>query len=201
MSISLSVPSPLPARAVVACAFVAGLLVAPATLLGQGAGGHEPSGHAGHQAAGDSSFAELQRRGKVAMGVDQYSSVHRFDDLPDGGRIELQRGVEDTAGVRTIREHLRAIEKAFSSGDFSTPAFVHMRHVPGTPVMAQKRAAIRYEFRELPRGGELRMTTADQDALRAVHEFLAFQRGDHRAGGTDMHGAHGDAPRPATATP
>jgi hypothetical protein len=28
----------------------------------------------------------------------------------------------------------------------------------------------------------VRITTRDADALRAVHEFLAFQRKDHRAG-------------------
>jgi hypothetical protein len=49
--------------------------------------------------------------------------------------------------------------------------------------MAARRRAIRYEFRELPRGGEVRITTSDPAALRAVHEFLAFQRSDHRAAG------------------
>lgn len=120
------------------------------------------------------------------MGVDQYTSVHRFDDLPDGGRIELQRAVDDSAGVRAIREHLKGIVAAFSAGDFTTPAFVHMRQVPGAATMAAKHAVIRYEFQALPRGGEVRITTTDPEALRAVHEFLAFQRSDHRAGGHDI---------------
>lgn len=147
--------------------------------------------HAAHQHATtpDSSFDALQQRGKSAMGVDQYTSVHRFDDLADGGRIELQRDVADSAGVRTIREHLRTIAAAFSAGDFQTPGFVHAQQVPGTTVMADKRAAIRYEFRELPRGGEVRITTLDPVALRAVHNFLAFQRTDHRV---QPSGAHTD---------
>ena len=138
--------------------------------------------------AQDTSFAAMQARGKVAMGVDQYTSVHRFDEMKYGGRIQLQRDTGDAAGVRAIREHLYGIVAAFSSGDFSTPAFVHMRDVPGTKVMAEKRAVIRYSLHELPRGGELRITTRDTAAVRAVHEFLAFQRGEHRAGGHDMHG-------------
>jgi hypothetical protein len=138
-------------------------------------------------AAQDSSFAAMQRRGKVAMGVDQYTSIHKFDDLADGGRIELQRDRDDVAGTRAIRDHLKAISAAFSSGDFSTPAFVHMRDVPGSKMMTSKRSVIRYAFRELPRGGELRITTDDRAALEAVHQFLAFQRGDHRAAGHDMH--------------
>jgi hypothetical protein len=143
-----------------------------------------------HASAQDSSFAAMQRRGKMAMGVDQYTSVHRFDDLADGGRIELQRDRDDAVGIRAIRDHLEAIETAFSTGDFSTPAFVHMREVPGTKVMAARRALIRYRFEPLPRGGALRIFTADASALQAVHQFLAFQRGDHHAGGHDMSGAH-----------
>lgn len=134
-------------------------------------------------AAQDSAFAELQHRGHQAMGVDQYTSSHRFDDLPDGGRIELQRDSTDTAGVRTIREHLQEIARAFAGGDFTTPGFVHDREVPGTAVMRERKSAIRYEFRPLPGGGEVRITATGPEAIRAVHEFLAFQRQDHRAPG------------------
>jgi len=140
--------------------------------------------------AQDSTFAGMQRRGKVAMGVDQYTSIHKFDDLKDGGRIELQRDRDDAAGVRAIRQHLKDIETAFSTGDFTTPAFVHMRDVPGTSIMAAKRAAIRYRFTALPRGGELRITTADPAARKAVHQFLAFQRGEHHTAGHTMTGSH-----------
>ena len=138
-------------------------------------------------AAQDSSFAALQKRGGIAMGVDQYTSVHKFDDLADGGRIELQRDRDDAAGTKVIREHLQAIAKAFKAGDFSTPAFVHMKTVPGTAEMARRRAAITYAYKPLPRGGELRIVTKDAAAVKAVHEFMAFQRGDHHAGGHTMH--------------
>ncbi|MGH7477664.1 MAG: hypothetical protein ACRELD_15465 [Longimicrobiales bacterium] len=117
------------------------------------------------------------------MGVDQYTSTHVFDALADGGRIELQRAVDDAAGVDAIRRHLRKIAEAFGSGDFGTPSFVHLREVPGTAVMAAKQDRIEYTYRDLPRGGELRLVTSDPEALGAIHEFMAFQREDHRAGG------------------
>lgn len=142
--------------------------------------------HSSHAAGNaDSSFAAMQMRGEKAMGVDQYTSTHKFDALPDGGRIELQRDVDDTAGVSQIRAHLNEIATAFKSGDFSTPAFVHMQQVPGTRVMAAKRGVISYTYRDLPRGGELRIVTKDPEALEAIREFMAFQRQDHRAGGMD----------------
>jgi hypothetical protein len=128
-------------------------------------------------------FAELQERGRVAMGVDQYTSTHLFDALPDGGRIELQRDVEDPEGVETIRQHLREISEHFKAGDFRIPGFVHAQEVPGTKVMAEKKDVITYTYSDLPLGGQVRITTQDGEALQAIHSFMEFQRMDHRAGG------------------
>jgi len=144
-------------------------------------------------AAHDPAFEALQDRGRVAMGVDQYTSTHLFDALPEGGRIELQRGVDDPEGIEVIRAHLREIREAFSRGDFTTPAFVHSQDVPGTDVMAARRDRIEYVYHDLPRGGEVRLITRDPAALEAVHAFMAFQRDDHRAGGAGHDGMNHDA--------
>src|ERR1043165_9385511 len=90
-------------------------------------------------------FAAMQERGRMAMGVDQYTSTHKFDSFPNGGRIELQRDKDDTAGVAAIRAHIRDIAHAFKTGDFSTPDFVHMQAVPGTKEMAALREKITYQ--------------------------------------------------------
>ena len=137
---------------------------------------------------GDSSFAGVQSRGQVAMGVDQYTSQHVFEDLPDGGRVLLVRqDGTDSAGVAIIRAHMRDIATRFASGDFAIPGFVHDREVPGTRVMAAKKASISYTPIDRPGGGELRIQTADPDAIAAIHEFLAFQRMDHHAAGHEGH--------------
>jgi hypothetical protein len=140
----------------------------------------------------DAEFAALQARGAQAMGVDQYTSTHVFDARPDGGRIELQRDVDDPEGVDVIRTHLSTIALAFASGDFTTPAFVHLRDVPGTAVMAALRDKIRYVYADLPRGGELRLVGSDPEAIRAIHEFMSFQQQDHHAAGAEHpHGTEG----------
>jgi pyruvate/2-oxoglutarate dehydrogenase complex dihydrolipoamide acyltransferase (E2) component len=131
----------------------------------------------------DTAFAALQARGKAAMGVDQYTSTHRFDVLPDGGRIELQRDSDDPAGVAQIRKHMREIAGAFAAGHFDIPMLVHMQEVPGTRVMKERARMIQYTVRDLPRGAEVRLTTVDPEALAAIREFMAFQRRDHRTGG------------------
>ncbi len=121
------------------------------------------------------------------MGVDQNASRHVFDDLPDGGRIELQADSVDSTAIAAIRAHISTIASAFQAGNFSTPDFVHSDRVPGTDVMAAKRAVIAYAFAELPRGGEVRITTHDAEALHAIHQFLAYQRQEHHAMGHAMH--------------
>jgi len=153
--------------------------------------GQEPGAADGSTASDEETgFAELQARGAEGMGVDQYASTHLFDALDDGGRIELQYHHDDPDAIETIRNHLREIEVAFSAGDFSTPAFVHAREVPGTDVMAARRNHIAYSFEELERGGALRIVTTDPQALAAIREFMAFQRDDHRAGGVDHGSMH-----------
>ena len=129
----------------------------------------------------DSVFAAVQERGAEVMGVDQYTSAHVFEPLPDGGRIVLQRQGPDSAGVAVIRAHMADIARRFTAGDFSLPGVVHAMEVPGTAVMAERRTVIRYVADTLPRGGQVRIWTTDSVALAAVHEFLAFQRMDHRA--------------------
>ena len=136
---------------------------------------------------GDSAFAGVQARGGVAMGVNQYTSRHVFDPLPDGGRIALQRDAADSEGAAQIRRHMHEIAGRFAAGDFTLPGFVHARVVPGTGIMAARRTAIVYTVDTLPRGAAVRIRSADSTAVRAIHEFLAFQRHDHHAG------AHADS--------
>jgi hypothetical protein len=133
--------------------------------------------------AGDSAFAGVQGRGRIAMGVDQYSSTHHFESLPDGGLIRLERDSHDSIGVRQIRIHMAEIARAFQGGDFEVPGFVHDRLVPGTAVMAALRSRISYRPDSLPGGASLRISSRDSVAVSAIHDFLAFQRQDHRSDG------------------
>jgi len=113
----------------------------------------------------DSSFDAMQKRGEMAMGVDQTTSTHRFDALPNGGRIELLRDLDDSLGIAQ---------------------FVHMQAMPGTAVMAKKRDVIAYAYHDLPRGGEVVITTTDADALAAIHAFMGAQRMEHHASGAGL---------------
>jgi len=144
-------------------------------------------------ATSDSAFVAVQARGRDVMGVDQYTSAHVFEDLPDGGRIVLDRAdAGDSTGIATIRAHMRDITADFRQGDFTRPFAVHAMAVPGTATMAAMKDRITYETIDRPAGAEVRIRTGDATAVRAVHDFLAFQRSDHRAAGHEGmdHSAH-----------
>jgi hypothetical protein len=136
------------------------------------------------QQSTDTAYHSMQMRGAETMGVDQETSSHGFQSLPDGGRITFVRRIDDTVGVKKIRAHLHEMQRAFGSGDFSMPMFIHMKTVPGVKEMADRRAHIKYTETDLPNGGELRITTTDSTAIDAIHRFLAFQRDEHHAGST-----------------
>jgi hypothetical protein len=131
----------------------------------------------------DSSFDAMKKRGAQAMKVNQDEATHHFDTLADGGRIELQSDKNDSVAIAGIRDHFKDIERAFRAGDFSIPMFVHNEEVPGTKVMAAKKDRITYTRRDLPRGAELRMRTTDREAIKAIHDFMAYQRQEHHATG------------------
>jgi hypothetical protein len=156
---------------------LAAVLFAPVAALAQGEKPVPPPSHDSAHAA----HVAMERRGAEVMGVDQATSVHVFEAVPNGGIIELQRAGDDSAGMRTIRAHLRGIAQAFSAGDFDAPGYIHMTSVPGARVMAERRNAIRYDYRALPRGGALRISTSDAVARKAIWEFIAFQRNEHMA--------------------
>jgi hypothetical protein len=136
------------------------------------------------QQSADTAYRAMQARGEKTMGVDQTTSSHGFQSLPDGGRIVLVRDINDSAGVAHIRAHFRDMQHAFGAGDFSMPMFIHMKTVPGVSVMAERHNLITYTESDLPNGGALRIVTADSAALNAIHQFLSFQRAEHHAGST-----------------
>jgi hypothetical protein len=128
--------------------------------------------------------AELKKRGALAMGFDQDKATHHFRTTASGGSIEVEvNAAADEISRTQIRTHLKEIAKAFAAGDFQKPFQTHAETPPGVPEMQRWKGAIRYEYAETPRGGEVRITTTNPEALAAVHAFLAYQRTEHGHGG------------------
>jgi hypothetical protein len=125
----------------------------------------------------------VNRRGDHEMGFSHEKTTHHFRLYEDGGAIEVAANdAADTASRDLIRLHLMHIVGLFSEGDFSKPAAIHDRTVPGTQTMARLKAEIAYTFETAERGGRIRITTKNAEALAAIHQFLRFQIEDHRTG-------------------
>jgi hypothetical protein len=141
--------------------------------------------HKEHMKTASQHLADVEKHGDEAMGFPHDKTTHHFRLYSDGGAIEVT--VNDNKGsenMHAIRSHLTHIVAMFSNGEFSIPMFVHDQVPPGVRVMKDKHAEISYKFEDLPAGGRVRIKTTSPDALKAIHDFLRFQIGDHHTGDT-----------------
>lgn len=147
--------------------------------------------HEGHQRQSDQKTDHnhdshpdgVNRRGDEVMGFSHAKTTHHFLLKTDGGAIQVEaNNANDAASRDQIRQHLKHIAKKFSEGDFAAPMFIHAQTPPGVPAMQSLKAEIKYEFEELERGGRIRISTNNPEAVKALHEFLRFQIKDHQTG-------------------
>ena len=131
----------------------------------------------------ESTTPSMNARGEKGMGFSQTTTTHHFLLTADGGVIQVEANDHaDEATRDNIRMHLTHIAKAFSSGDFAIPMFVHDTVPPGVPVMKQLVENIHYKYEETSEGARIVITTTNPDALAAVQQFLRFQIAEHQTG-------------------
>ena len=125
----------------------------------------------------------MNERGEKAMGFSQTATTHHFLLNSNGGVIQVEaKDSADAANRNEIRMHLGHIAKAFQSGDFDIPMFVHDTVPPGVPEMKRFRKKIQYSFEETPDGGRVAISSANKEAVEAIHRFLRFQIEEHKTG-------------------
>jgi hypothetical protein len=131
----------------------------------------------------DHDMAAMNERGDQGMGFSQAKTTHHFYLTKTGGVIQVEANdAADTESRDQIRQHLWHIAMMFSEGKFDIPAFVHDQLPPGAPEMRNLKSAISYKFEETQRGGRVRISTDDKQAVTAVQSFLRFQITEHKTG-------------------
>jgi hypothetical protein len=131
----------------------------------------------------DSHHHGVLERGEQRMGFDQQTTLHNFVLMSDGGLVRVQaKSPRDHAAIQQIRGHLREIRNEFAKGNFEAPEFIHAKTPPGVSVMQQQKASIRYSYRIIAGGAELRISSKHANVVAAIHEFLKFQITDHNTG-------------------
>jgi hypothetical protein len=133
--------------------------------------------------AQDTRHQGVNDRGDKAMGFSHEKATHHFSLYTDGGAIEVNANeAKDTDTRDQIRSHFGHIAKMFADGDFNMPMLIHAQNPPGAMVMSRLKLQIHYALEETPNGSRLRITSANAEALRGIHEFLRFQIKDHQTG-------------------
>jgi hypothetical protein len=127
--------------------------------------------------------SQMNERGEKGMGFSQSATTHHFFLKADGGVIQVEANDSADATSRDeVRMHLRHIASAFQNGDFDIPMFVHDTVPPGFPEMKRFQKEIRYTFEESTLGGRVVISSADKNAVAAIHSFLRFQIEEHKTG-------------------
>jgi hypothetical protein len=117
------------------------------------------------------------------MGFSHETTTHHFRLYESGGAIEVTaKDPNDSKGRDQIRMHLAHITKMFSAGDFDLPMFIHDTNPPGAATMSRLREQIEYRLKETPQGATIRISSKNQEAVEAIHQFLRFQINDHKTG-------------------
>jgi len=142
--------------------------------------------HEQHQAASsahDHAKREMDKRGDRGMGFAQDKTTHHFLLHQDGGAIQVTaNSADDKTSREEIQMHLRHIAQAFQSGDFNIPMFVHDQTPPGVATMTKLKDQIHYRYESAENGGRVVISSANTEAVAAIHEFLRFQITEHQTG-------------------
>jgi hypothetical protein len=140
--------------------------------------------HAEHSKQQDTHHhSEVDRRGNEVMGFEHEKSAHHFYLRKDGGVVEATvKDPKDSTTLKNIQSHMQEISRLFAEGDFSKPKEIHGVVPPGVETMKERLQHIQFQYEPLKEGASVKITTSDQEALEAIHEFLRFQIQDHRTG-------------------
>lgn len=127
--------------------------------------------------------AIVHKNGDMVMGFSQDKATHHFRLYADGGAIEVTANdAKDTDTRDTIRTHLGHIAHMFADGNFQAPMLIHGQVPPGVPTLQRLKSEVTYRYEDMPGGGRVVIVTANDEALKAAHEFLRFQISDHKTG-------------------
>ena len=155
--------------------FLALLILASTLTLQPQSATATPQDHSKHE--------EMELRGNQGMGFDQDKITHHFLLRKNGGAIQVTaNSSDDKTSKEEIQMHLHHIANAFKAGDFNIPMFVHDQTPPGVATMTKLKDQIHYKYEPAPNGGRVVISSANAEAVAAIHEFLKFQITEHKTG-------------------
>jgi hypothetical protein len=122
----------------------------------------------------------VHEKGGMVMPFDLDKTTHRFQPTDQGGVEKVvARDPKDSQQVALIQAHLKHEAERFSAGDFSDPAAIHGKDMPGLAQLSAGAKRIRFAYAALPDGAAISYTTADPALVTALHDWFKAQTMDH----------------------
>jgi len=80
----------------------------------------------------------VMEHGTQVMRFDQAQAMHMFLPSATGGVLELLVHDMDQTQIRLVRSHLLQEAASFTRGDYSDPAYIHGKGMPGLDQLASQ---------------------------------------------------------------
>jgi len=123
---------------------------------------------------------EVAERGAHVMPFDLDKTVHVFNKSENGGIQQvIAKDAHDAEQIGLIRRHLAHIAARFAQGDFSGPARIHGREMPGLAEMSAGAPQLDIVYRDLPNGGQIDYSSKQPALVGAIHRYFDAQLSDH----------------------
>ena len=116
------------------------------------------------------------------MPFDMASTLHIFEMTETGGVLQvIARDADEKEQIALIQQHLKHEAERFGHGDYSDPATLHGKNMPGLEDLQTGASGIKVSYKNLPIGGEITFTTKDLHLLTAIHRWFGAQLSEHGA--------------------
>lgn len=116
------------------------------------------------------------------MPFDMSKTMHIFKMTESGGvQRVVARDPSDSDQIALIKQHLKHEAERFQRGDYSDPAMLHGKDMPGLKELRAGASDIKVSYAELSAGAEITFKTADLHLLTAIHRWFGAQLSEHGA--------------------
>lgn len=129
--------------------------------------------------AGNSQRNMVMEHGAQVMPFDQKQAMHMFLPSATGGVVEIVVHDMDATQIALVRSHLLQEAAMFTRGDYSDPAYIHGKTMPGLARLESAASRVSVRYFETPTGAAITLASADQDLVAAIHQWLVAQQRDH----------------------
>jgi hypothetical protein len=131
--------------------------------------------------ARDEHLNQIVKRGADVMPFDLEKTTHVFSKTKQGGIQQvIVKDSKNDEQIKLIRQHLLKISAEFKKGDFSNPAKIHGKDMPGLNVLRNTSSKdISFAYKELTNGAQINYTSKDIQIIKAIHQWFDAQLSDH----------------------